>query len=213
MGGVSTDLEGRTSLPGLFAAGEVACTGLHGANRLASNSLLEGLVFGARSGAAMARWRAGDRWPEAAPAVSDPMVPVRPDPGPELTEDDVRDLMWTSAGIFRDRDRLEQATSRLEPAYLRLIERHRDPQTLDPSAWRLLSLVTVGRLIARAALRREESRGPFYREDFPFTDNDNWLVKNIVAAGAQGMEFRTEPYETPFLKPEFGKRDYFAVDW
>jgi len=173
MGGVSTDLDGRTSLPGLFAAGEVACTGLHGANRLASNSLLEGLVFGARAGAAMARWQASG-WPDSSGATDAPALPsVNPPPssGAVLSESELQDLMWTSAGIFRDRDRLALALSRLDPAWHGLLSADPDQGRLNPSSWRILSLVTVGRLIARAALRREESRGGHSRTDFPERDD------------------------------------------
>ncbi|MGE4244315.1 FAD-binding protein, partial [Ramlibacter sp.] len=109
MGGVSTDLDGRTSVPGLFAAGEVACTGVHGANRLASNSLLEGLVFGERAARAMT----GP--PRAAHLVEDAeRVAVTPAPGALPTRAAVRDLMWRHVGLVREAGGLEPAVSQLQ---------------------------------------------------------------------------------------------------
>jgi L-aspartate oxidase len=173
MGGVATDLDGRTSVPGLFAAGEVASTGVHGANRLASNSLLEGLVFGARAGDAMRGWSARD-WPAGAPGVV--RTPERRDAdGPSrLTEAAVRDLMWTSVGVFRDREGLARALALLDATCRAPAFGQPSSQPFDAAAWRLLSLATVGSLIARAALRREESRGAHWRADFPSRDDLHW---------------------------------------
>jgi L-aspartate oxidase len=179
MGGVDTDEWGRTSLPGLYAAGEVACTGVHGANRLASNSLLEGLVFGARAAQAMteppraailkpnrvAAWDLGlavsrDRDADARTLV--------PNPQP-LAPDDVRDLMWRSVGLFREREGLARAVAALDAG-----SGDARPSTADE--WRRHNLLTVARLIARAALRREESRGGHYREDFPQRNDPQWKI-------------------------------------
>jgi len=179
MGGVDSDVWGRTSVPGLFAAGEVACTGLHGANRLASNSLLEGLVFGARAAAAMQepargaplkadRIRAegiGQRaHDEVSSAVTHETVV-----GSDLDADAVRDLMWRCAGLFRDRDGLSRALTALDAAAALAL-----PETAD--AARRRNLVTVARLIARAALRREESRGGHFRSDYPARDDRRWRI-------------------------------------
>jgi L-aspartate oxidase len=177
MGGIETDTWGRTSLPGLFAAGETACTGVHGANRLASNSLLEGLVFGARAAHAMI----------GPPHATAPMADRREAAGPPapagdgmgdalLDSDAVRDLMWRDVGLFRTRTTLEPAVARLTSAYL-TERRAIDPvSTADAGAWRRFNLLTVAWLIARAALRREESRGGHFREDFPARDDLHWKV-------------------------------------
>jgi L-aspartate oxidase len=184
MGGVETDLDGRTSVPGLFAAGEVACTGVHGANRLASNSLLEGLVFGARAAAAMA----GDSRPVKGRAASLPSTFSDPAPSPHdparaftargqsqtiPTEQEVRDLMWRHAGLVRDRAGMEEAVSRLA-AWASAVLAARRERIADADFRRISSIATVGFLIARAALRREESRGGHFRADFPRHDDLHW---------------------------------------
>jgi L-aspartate oxidase len=171
MGGVQTDLDGRTTIPGLFAAGEVACTGVHGANRLASNSLLEGLVFGARAGCAMREDKLrGIDVPSPLPLSSTSMKVARlPFDPVALTR-----TMWLDVGLFRDRDGLTRALATLEPAWQQMDDMLRDGAVLHPDDWRTASILTVGRLIARAALRREESRGGHYRADFPDRDDVHW---------------------------------------
>jgi L-aspartate oxidase len=173
MGGVETDLDGRTSVPGLFAAGEVACTGVHGANRLASNSLLEGLVFGRRAGQAMAGTAAGT-WPAR---FSARLMPMRPVGGAAATApaiETVRERMWTQVGLIRDRAGLEAAVAAFD-ADRRWLAAQAPAATVDQA--RLASLIMVGGLMARAALRREESRGGHYRNDFPARNDAQWGVR------------------------------------
>jgi L-aspartate oxidase len=177
MGGVDTDEWARTSLPGLFAAGEVACTGVHGANRLASNSLLEGLVFGARAAQAMtgpprAAVPKADRRMADGPGPSHQPSPESAVSASAMSRQSVRDLMWRSAGLFRTRADLQEAVARLDAAAAAA-----GPATLE--SWRERSLATVARLIAGAALRREESRGGHFREDFPERDDLHWKVHFI----------------------------------
>lgn len=180
MGGVETDLDGRTTLPGLFAAGEVACTGVHGANRLASNSLLEGLVFGARAGAAMKgdavnnNEGSSSRTPRSAQAPGhEPRKPRALEPWAPGNLD-VRDVMWRQVGLFRDASRLREALQQLEPAWRKADARVREGARFDLEGWRAVNVLTVAWLIARAALRREESRGAHYRDDYPRRDDINW---------------------------------------
>jgi L-aspartate oxidase len=151
MGGVRSDLEGRTTVAGLYAAGEVACTGVHGANRLASNSLLEAVVFGLRAGTAM-----------SARAATDPSGEVmRPDfEVPTLIESEIREITWEYCGITRDRAGLEFAVQRLGAAEMKA-------GIPGLAATELRNIHQVASLIAKCALWREESRGAHYRTDFP----------------------------------------------
>jgi L-aspartate oxidase len=152
MGGVRTQLDGRTNLERLYAAGEAACTGVHGANRLASNSLLEGLVFGARAGGAMREW------------AGTPIMDGRP-PGdivfPGMSESELRHLMWEQCGILRDEPALLDACERMEN-----VARGECPGA-GRAQHELRNMHTVAGLIARCALARQESRGAHYRTDFP----------------------------------------------
>ena len=169
MGGVRTDLDGRTTLPGLYAAGEVACTGVHGANRLASNSLLEGLVFGARAGGAAARdWARGE--PSICGQVK--MEDVREARGRMgfAVRKRVRRVMWERVGIIRTRESLLRALDEFE----------RIAQAQLSRASR--NFLTVAQLVARAALWREESRGAHFRRDFPHSD-DRWRAHSVQRKG------------------------------
>jgi L-aspartate oxidase len=151
MGGVRTDLDGRTSVPRLFAAGEVACTGVHGANRLASNSLLEGVVFGARAGRTMQEWTSAPRPGEGSAAGFRPSA---------WKAADIRRLAWERCGIVRCGDGLRQAIEQLE-------QDRPEPREFSPEAAEARNVRQVALLIARCALAREESRGAHFRTDFP----------------------------------------------
>jgi L-aspartate oxidase len=190
MGGVKTDLKGRTSLPGLYAAGETAATGVHGANRLASNSLLEGLVFGARVGQAMMKDApAGKRQPGALPGSPAPLpgnssnaqkeaVKNSGKPSPECgTPTKIRDVMWREVGIMRNGKDLADAIKQLQATEL--------PKSEKPgrNMHELRNLHTLALLMARAALAREESRGSHYRSDFPFRNDENFGKHSAVQKG------------------------------
>ncbi len=168
MGGVKTDTHGRTTLPGLYAAGEVACTGVHGANRLASNSLLEGLVFGARAGAAVLE----DAWPlpdkPELETVEYELAQWRLD---QRTKARVQDLMWWKVGLIRRAEDLRAAVAECE----KLLAENINERTRN--------FAMLAKLMAEAALWREESRGGHYREDFPVRDDAHWRVHSAQSLG------------------------------
>ena len=171
IGGVKVDQEARTSLPGLWAAGEVTSSGLHGANRLGSNSLLEGLVYGARAGEGASAAALAE--PDGFSAV--PLEnPATPSPSEELDLQDVRNalksLMWRAAGVRRNGEGLRDAARTIEQW-----ERYAVTQQFaDPDGWELQNMLLVSRLMIAAALRREESRGVHRRTDFSEQDDAHW---------------------------------------
>jgi L-aspartate oxidase len=163
MGGVKTDVQGRTSLPGLYAAGEVACTGVHGANRLASNSLLEGLVFGALAAETMmAEAQVGEI--ESAAAVEPVAGGSTPEAATERWIAELRGLMWKHAGLLRDEAGLREAQRGLDALAVTM------PRGLFRRALEARNLHAVAELIVASALGRKESRGAHYRNDFPLRD-------------------------------------------
>ena len=171
IGGVSVDLDGRTSVPNLWAAGEATSSGLHGANRLASNSLLEGMVFGRRAGeaASHATLEMTDNF-AVVPLENSP--PEQPDEPLDLTDirNSLTSLMWRSCGVRRQREALEQAGETID-AWQRYVL----PRQFDrPSGWELQNMLIVARVMIDAALAREESRGVHFRSDFPQTDDEHW---------------------------------------
>jgi L-aspartate oxidase len=171
IGGVTIDPEGRTTLPGLWAAGEVTSSGLHGANRLASNSLLGGLVFGAHAGAGASR--AAAEFPDDFHALPLSNAPV-PVPAEPLDLDDIRNslksLMWRAAGVRRMRDELLDAIESIDTWCRYVLGRQFD----NTAGWELQNMLIVSRIIAEAAVLREESRGVHLRTDFPLCDDDRW---------------------------------------
>lgn len=171
MGGVTVDTHGRTTLPGLWAAGEVTSTGLHGANRLASNSLLEGLVYGAHAGAGASE--------EALKIADDFRVPpVENSPqeqSPDLLDiadirNSLKSLMWHSVGVRRDKAGLTDAAETIDRWCGYVLNR----QLTSVAGWELQNMLAVARLMVDAALRREETRGTHQRLDFPDVDNEHW---------------------------------------
>ena len=162
MGGVSTDLFGRTSLPGLYAVGEVARTGVHGANRLASNSLLEGAVFGARAGDVIVEDAASGSWPDfASPDSAAPGTLGKPVAAPGFSRAALQQLMWDSAGLVRDEAGLEHAASVI--AAWRAQQR----TPLGEHDAEDENLLLVAAHLVAAARARRESVGAHFRSDFP----------------------------------------------
>jgi L-aspartate oxidase len=181
IGGVTVDIEGRTTLSGLWAAGEVTSSGLHGANRLASNSLLEGLVYGAHAGAGAAREAAKvDDDFRALPLVNPPLE----EPGEPLDLADIRNslksLVWRSAGVRRNREQLLEAAENIDRWCGYVLAR----QFADTDGWELQNMLTVSRIIIEAALAREETRGVHLRTDFPEQDDAHW--KRRIAFRREG---------------------------
>lgn len=171
MGGVRTDLDGKTTLDRLYAAGEAACTGVHGANRLASNSLLEGVVFGMRAGRAMR---------ESAAASDARALQLPPAKRPQMNERTLRNLTWQDCGIVRTGAGLNQALTRLlQDAWI-------EPCT-TVADYELRNMHAVAQLIASAALLRCESRGGHYRADFP-SKRPEFQKHSIVSLGGVRFE-------------------------
>jgi L-aspartate oxidase len=175
-GGIRTDLSGRSTIPGLYACGEAACTGVHGANRLASNSLLEGLVFARRIAADVAA---------GLPAQSSPVYST--EPGwvvPASIREPLQQAMTRGSGVLRSQLSLVDTAA----ALAELAEQRAAP---DMAAWEATNLVTVASALVAAATRREETRGCHWREDFPEAD-DAWL--GHLVAGLDTLNW--EPMRT-----------------
>jgi len=182
MGGIKTDLSGRTSVENLYAAGEVACTGVHGANRLASNSLLEGLVYGARAGLAAISDEHG-----SIPEVDRTSYPsdLRP-PDPRKikeTRNALQHLMWQKVGILREGKELKEALRHLVH-----LSAHFKSHSAERVEYELINLMTVGELIILSAMAREESRGAHYRSDYPCR-NEQKFKKHSVTSKSNHVEF------------------------
>jgi L-aspartate oxidase len=171
MGGLTVDPQGQTTLPGLWAAGEVTSTGLHGANRLASNSLLEAMVFGAHAGHRAAAAAATEPDSFSAIMLDNPRIEPLGEP---LNLADIRNslqsLMWRHVGVQREAEGLSDAAENIQHWCRYVLGR----QFADPPGWELQNMLCVARLMIQAAARREESRGSQVRTDFPNADNENW---------------------------------------
>ncbi len=182
VGGVAVDAAGRTTLPNLWAAGEVTSSGLHGANRLASNSLIEGLVYGS-----FCARGAADAVRKCTRQLT--ALPLRYDIASDVGDDslDVADLtnalralMVRKMGIVRDRGRLTEAEHDVEFWCRYVLVREFDTK----AGWELQNLLTVARLMIAAALAREESRGTHYRSDFPTRDDARWGTRHVTSRPA-----------------------------
>jgi len=193
IGGVDCDLNGRTRLAGLYAVGEAGCSGLHGANRLASNSLLEGLAFGARAGADAARWATQNQ--VKFPHQLEHRIPVSSRTELDLTDvkSSLRSIMWRNVAIERTGDRLAESRE-----IIAFWSRYVMDKTFDPSdpagamaGWELQNMLTACFLITTAAYTRTESRGAHYRLDYPQRDDDHWRVHLVWR----------RPMETPVSEP------------
>lgn len=169
MGGVKVNTWGETNVPGLFAAGETACTGVHGANRLASNSLLEVVVFAKRI---IQRIQQGDKIVSMPRSVNEEYVSLQHhklmEQHPPLNLLNLQSLLWEKVGIVRNGDQLAEAA-----LLLYTWERHLSPP-IDRPSYELSNMVLTARLMTEAALRREESRGAHFRADFP-ASSPQWL--------------------------------------
>ena len=177
VGGIATGMDGLTNIEGLYACGEVACTRFHGANRLGSNSLLEGLVMGRRTGEAAGKLLT---------KLSTPLGPyhIKHEVGREhLSSIDIADveislrsLMWRNVGIERHEDALSAAAERLEFWLTYVMEREFD----RPAGWQLQNMLTLAKVIIHLAHTREESRGCHFRSDHPDCDDLNWKKHSLL---------------------------------
>ncbi len=185
MGGIRTNIDTETNLNGLYACGEVACTGVHGANRLASNSLLECLVFGVRAGINAATY-ATSQTSQSPPNIQIPKCEYSKNEDEYsilATQDAIRETLWENVAIERDSEGLELTLTDLEeigteinlcpysPTYL---------QTTEVALCETLNMLNVAWIITQAALVRTESRGAHYRADFPDQDNADWIQRIIM---------------------------------
>ena len=195
IGGVDSDLLGRTSLSGLYAIGEASCSGLHGANRLASNSLLEGLAFGARAGtdAAVEALKNGVKFP----LNLESRVPPSSKTDLDIVDvrNSLRSIMWRNVGIERTGDRLTETREIIAFWCRYVMDKIFDPVKLGAdqaiSGWELQNMLTVCYLITTAAYTRTESRGAHYRLDYPDRDDPHWKLHLLWR----------RPMETPIPEP------------
>lgn len=184
MGGVWTDVNGATTLPGLFAAGEVACSGVHGANRLASNSLLEGLVFGMRAGAAAIAFAQGHEIPQLSPRAG--ALPASREASLEDVEklrSSLRRTMWGQVGVVRSRESLIRATAQLS-RWAQLVAKF----STTRAELEVKNMVQVAHCVAEAALWRENSVGAHFRSDYPEAKRPGWKQHSQLRISDDAME-------------------------
>lgn len=177
-GGVRTNASGQTTVAGLFAAGEVACTGVHGANRLASNSLLEAVVYSHRA-AQQLESELVKPPPELHDVAADGIATAATDPAWGDLRAELRNLMWEDAGIVRNDARLQRAAETLRIMHTRIEQRFRE-RGVSPEAVEARNLAETAALVVQCALLRKESRGLHYTTDYPYRDNESFLQDTII---------------------------------
>ena len=179
MGGIRTDIYGRTNIKGFYACGEVACNGIHGANRLASNSLLEGLVFGYKISEEISSMLKGKPGKAEELSFSYKSGRVGGDMDVSAVKREIRQIMTDKVGIIRDKSGLTEALEKIL-SYSSLLEGKRNDGIRD---FELQNMLLLSRLVIESALEREESRGAHFRKDFDKTDDVNWrrhIIKRII---------------------------------
>ena len=194
MGGVDADLIGRTSLDGLYAVGEAGCSGLHGANRLGSNSLLEGLTFGARAGADAGRAAREDNLHFPLSLECQLAQSTRTELDIVDVKSSLRSVMWRNVGIERTGERLDETREIITFWSRYVMDKVFDPCALGSAAeagWELQNMLTVCALITSAAYARTESRGVHFRLDYPARDDVHWRLHLLWR----------RPMETPIPEP------------
>ncbi|MCM8777717.1 MAG: FAD-binding protein, partial [Candidatus Omnitrophica bacterium] len=182
MGGIKTDTSGKTSIENLYACGEAACTSVHGANRLASNSLLEGLVFGVRAGRSamkeISRKYSACKYKYSFPQKADILIDR------EDLKRSIRSLMWRNVGIEREESTLKNAEDKIAEwmkyAFLK--------EFSDITGFEVLNMLIISMLITRASYLRKESRGAHFRKDYPEQDDENW--KRHIIIGKKGIRYK-----------------------
>ena len=217
MGGIEADLNGRTRVRGLYAAGECSCMSVHGANRLGGNSLLDCVVFGARAGASAAADAEDANHAGAGPAeraaeeVESKIKGLRERGSDPLSHYRIRNnmmvAMWDHFGIFRDEAGMRAGLDKLRSLRKQYQEEASAPDegafdTALVDALMLEGMLDLGIAVAEGALRREESRGSHYRTDYRSRDDENWLKHTLVFSGAEGPRLEYKPVKVTSLKLE-----------
>ena len=197
IGGIAVDPETRSSMPGLYACGEASCSGLNGANRLASNSLLEGLVFGEIAGRVCLERLQGTVVDDANTLTARPykiVSDIRPSDRSELDLADVRSslrsVMWRHVGIEREGDHLKDVSDMFDFWGRYTLDKIFDERL----GWEVQNLLTIGMLMTKSAVWRQESRGTHYREDYP-EQVESWRVHDQWRIG------EVEPKTVPVVEP------------